>query len=648
MITVSVDFETRSTVNLKRTGVYPYARHPSTGIWLMAYAFGDEEPLLWHPGEPPDPRLADHILAGGPLAAWNAQFERTMWHYKMREFGWPVPLISQWWCTMARAACYGLPLHLETAAKALGIEQQKDMDGSRLMQQMCKPRRVEPDGTIVWWDAPEKIERLGVYCKQDVRTERAIGEQLRPMSDSERRIYLLDQQINDRGVGLDVPLAEAALDVAERALVKANEQISSLTDGDVPAVSAVAAMAGWLHRQGVSCDGVNKQEVASMKARPSLAPAVREVLQIREEAGKSSVAKYESMLEYGREDGRMRGLLAYHGAATGRWAGRGPQPQNFPRGTVKNPESFIPIVLRRDLDLLSLIDAPLAVLSSMLRSVMRAAPGHRLIAGDYAAIEARVLAWLAGHEDLLEDFRHGVDVYKGLAAQIYDVPVAEVDKGQRLMGKIAVLGLGYSMGWAKFIESCAKFGVTISEEFSKGVVSVYRMANEPIVALWHSLENAALHAVENEGAIIAATGRVRFQRRGAWLYMQLPSGRTLKYREPIIVQKETPWGAVKDTVQFKGFNSVTRQWGPAYLYGGLLAENLTQATARDILAEAMLRLDAAGYPIVLTVHDEIVAEVPEGPPQTAEEFESLMTVVPDWAIGCPIKAEVWEGPRYRK
>lgn len=650
---VSIDFETRSIVDLRRTGVVPYAQHPSTLLWLMAVAFGDEDPILIYPptnewGVPEAAqRLVDHINAGGELHAWNAMFERTLWKYSLTwRMGWPEPKLEQWHCTMARAAACGLPQSLDQAAKVLKMKEQKDTEGHNLMMRMSRPRSYNSDGSPVWWDVPERLDRLGKYCQQDVRTERAIKNLLPALPPNERKIWLLDQTINDRGILLDKPLATAARDCAEKAATEANNRLEALTEGAVQSVTAVADITAWINKQGVSCDSIAKAAVSAL-LQTELTKNVEEVLSIRAEAGKSSNAKIDSMLEYSSAgDGRMHGLLAYHGAATGRWAGRGPQPQNFPRGTVAFAEAQIPLVLEGNVEAMDLIAPPLETISSMLRNMIVAAPGHRLVVADYASIEARVLAWVAGETRMLEAFRTGKDPYKLMASDIYEVPMSQVSKEQRAVGKAAVLGLGYQMGADKFQAQQALAGVALDWAFGKKVVDTYRQKNRMISALWNKLDSCAVDAVRTPGCTAFVNG-ITFQRIGDWLYMILPSGRKLTYHDVRIVPRETPWGEVRDSVQCSGFNSVTRQWQRQYLYGGLLTENAVQAIARDLMAEAMLRIDAMGYPVVLTVHDEVVSEAPEGF-GSVKEFEEHMVELPEWARGLPVAAEAWEGARYRK
>lgn len=646
---VSVDFETRSTIDLRRTGVYPYAQHETTDIWCVGYAFPGEEPQLWRPGNDNDERLIQWITEGKALRAFNAQFERVIWNEIMSaRYGWPQTTIEQWYCTAAEVRAMALPGSLGEAAAALRVDQQKDTDGQNLMLRMARPRSYGPDGKPVWWDVPDRVHRLSQYCLQDVRTEMAVLTKVRPLDDKERAVFILDQRINDRGVRFDRELASAARDVATKALEAANERLREITNGEVPAVTAVGDFTRWLQSRGVDTNSITKQVVRELQ-KTDLPADVLEALKIREEAGKSSVAKIEAMFEAACRDDRIRGMLLYHGASTGRWAGRLVQPQNFPRGNVSNPEDYIPMVLSRSMHEIDLHHPPLEVVSSMLRAMLTAAPGHKLVAADFSAIEARVLAWLAGEKDLLATFASNGDVYKVMASKIYKTPVEEISKTQRQMGKMAILGLGYGMGAKKFVDACKTMAdIDITPEDSKKVVDLYRGSNVAIVELWRSLEKAALQACLEPGTRqITAGGRIRFMCKDGYLWMRLPSERLLCYSSPTVVERDTPWGTTQQAVRVYGTNSVTRKWQPYDLYSGLLAENAVQAIARDVLVDAMLRAEARGFPVVLSVHDEVVCELPESE-GSAHDLEKIMQEIPEWAEGLPLNAEGWEGFRFRK
>ena len=633
---VSIDFETRSAVDLRKTGVYKYAADPSTDIWCMAYkAPWSDDVLVWQPGDEVDAYLEDWIRAGGLLSAWNANFERTIWNNIMvGRYQWPDTRINQWRCTMAQASAMGLPRSLGQAAAVLGVEEQKDKTGAALMLRMARPRKVNADGSYTWWNTKDKVEALVAYCRQDVRTELSVAEALNAMPDSERRLYQLDQRINDRGVALDVDLVHRVKALASNASIEIDAEIQRLTKGQVKAATNGMDLVAWLNSHGIATKSVDKQTVARLLTSDKLHPVIREVLTLRQNGAKSSTAKYDAMLHAVDADGRMRGLLVYHGAATGRWSGKLVQPQNFPRPQKKQDELDEIIAKLKAGEDVSEHGAGTVLASDLLRSMLVAKDGHRLMFADYSAIEARVLAWVAGQNDLVETFRKGGDVYKEMASAIYNVDVEAVTDGQRQVGKMAILGCGYGMGGKRFAEQCASMGIKVDEDEAKRIVSVYREKNNRIWQYWHDVEQDFVDMVKD-------AGRLRT------VGLPLPSGRLLTYHNPRIIQRETPWGAMRDTAQVDTLNSVTRQWTSQIIWGGLLTENVVQATARDIMATAMMALELKGYNVILSVHDEIISEVPDNF-GSLDEMIDIMTRVPAWAQGCPINAEGKEGKRYRK
>ncbi len=635
-MTVSIDFETRSAVDLRKTGVYKYAADQSTDIWCMAYkAPWSDDVLVWQPGDAVDTHLEDWIIAGGLLSAWNANFERTIWNNIMvGRYQWPATKIKQWRCTMAQASAMGLPRALGQAAAVLGVEEQKDKTGAALMLRMARPRKVNADGSYTWWNTKDKVDALVAYCRQDVRTELSVAETLNAVPDSERRLYQLDQRINDRGVKVDIDLIDRVSKLANDASENIDAEMKRLTNGQVKAATNAMDLTAWLRGYELNVNSVDKQTVTRLLAMDGLHPIIKQVLRLRQDGAKSSTAKYDAMVNAANADDRMRGLLMYHGAATGRWSGRLVQPQNFPRPQKKQDElDEIIAKLKADQDV-SEHGAGTVLASDLLRSMLIADDGHRLMFADYSAIEARVLAWVAGQNDLVETFRKGGDVYKEMASAIYNVGVESVTDGQRQVGKMAILGCGYGMGGKRFAEQCATMGIKVGEDEAKRIVSVYREKNNRIAQYWRDVEQDFVDMVKGAGRV----GSVE---------LPLPSGRSLTYHNPRIIQRETPWGAMRDTAQVDTLNSVTRQWVSQIIWGGLLTENVVQATARDMMATAMMALEIKGYPVILSVHDEIICEVPDDF-GSLDEMIDIMTRVPAWAQGCPINAEGKEGKRYRK
>jgi DNA polymerase len=676
---LSIDFETRSVLELPDVGVYVYAEHPTTDIWCMAWASDDEEPAIWTPADVDGPgylyplpqRILDHIDAGGEIRAWNAQFERIIWREIMvKRYGAPAVALEQWVCSAAEAAAMALPRRLGQAAKALGIPEQKDDEGRRLMLRMAKPRRVEEDGTIVWWDVPDRVARLHEYCRQDVRTERSVVGSLRRLTKRERELYLLDQRINDRGVRVDKTLVEAGQRIVDIGLERANADLAAITGGDVTAITNHRRLTDWVRAQGVEVDGVSKKAVAAI-LEGDLPAKVRQALELRAEAGRSSIAKLTKLLAWACADWRARGMLLFHAASTGRWSGMGPQPQNFPRGEVDDVEWFIDWVLAGDYDAIDALEHPIVVVLSLLRACFVAASGHDLIAADFSAIEARVLNWVAGQEDVLESFRQydaapkaekpKHDPYRKQAVAMGRGTRPElVTKEDRQAGKAAELGCGFQMGWRKFIGAAWDvYQVRVTKEEAKAAVASYRASHEKVEQFWYDINDAAMRAVQNPGTVeaVGPARNVRLTCQGKYLYVLLPSGRPLCYAAPKVTMEpartivhedgeiETRGGRLG--VTYLGVDPFTKQWGRIRTYGGHLTENVVQAIARDLIAEGMLRLEARGYPPILSVHDEAVAEVLKGF-GSVQEFEAILSELPDWATGCPVAAEGWRGERYRK
>lgn len=693
---LNIDFETRSTLDLRKTGVYPYAQHETTDIWCMAFAFGDEPvglvPFIGHPRTlrtPEGERIAEHVRAGLPVYAWNAQFERIIWNWILTpRYGFPLLSRAQTFDTAAQAAALALPRGLGQAAQALSLDVEKDDTGRRLMLQMAKPRKKSP---LTWWDVQEKMERLYAYCRQDVVVEREIGKLLPELSDFEREVYLLDQKANDRGVLIDVPLARAAKEMAGVAIAEANETLSVLTGGAATSVTKVADIQGWVNAQGVEIDNLRKDTVRDLLDDSEVADGpVRDVLQLRQDAGKTSVAKLDAMLRARCDDDRARGLLLYHGASTGRWAGKLIQPQNFPRPEL-DAESYIERVMAHDYAAMD--DPIMVVVSSMLRSMLRARPGKKFVAGDYSQVEARVLAWIAGQQDLVRLFAAGGKIYETMAAKIFGLEVEDVakDSFERQIGKNSVLGAGFQMGPDRFAEQVWEQTGIVLDRGTKGAwyckthdiftdgpecgwthdgfhdvywdeeaqvtpdlaaqaISGYRELYHMIPRFWGDINDAAIRAVEFPGSVQSCGkgARIRYTMRNKILWCVLPSGRKLAYFSPKLGMRRLPAPyehLEKLSLSFVGVDGFTRKWRRQHTYGGHLTENVVQAMARDLMADAMLRLEDAGYPIILTVHDEVLTETGHG---SAEEFESIMTQLPRWADGLPVAAEAWEGFRYRK
>jgi DNA polymerase len=657
MIHLHLDFETKSIADLKRVGAHVYAQDPSTEILCAAYAFGDEPVQLWVPSREPLPTaIGDHVRAGGLFYAHNAAFELTVWNGLRHKYDLPSLRTQDMRCTMAMAYAMGLPGSLDEAAAAVGLDYRKDAKGSRVMLQLCKPRKI--DGSVVtWWDDPAKYETLYAYCKQDVEVERALAKRLQPLSEAEQKLWVLDQEINARGVAVDTDAIEAGIALIEAEGKRLNEAMRAATGGAVATCTATGQLTDWLKWKGVVTAGVAKADVADLLSRDDLDADVRLALELRQEAAKSSTAKLKKMRDLAAVDGRMRGMFQYHGAATGRWAARGAQLQNLPRPTlVKKPVHVADAIKhfgQRDyVDML--YGPPLQVVSDCIRGLLVAAPGHELVVADYANIEGRVLAWLAGEEWKLDAFRAfdngtGPDLYLLAASRIFRCTLDEA-REHRQVGKVAELACGYQGGVGAFQTMAKNYGLEISDERAEQVKTAWRDAHVAIKDFWRHLESAALAAVRS-GAVHRA-GPIAFRKAGSFLWCQLPSKRVLCYPYPELKRKEMPWSTpekpdFRDCLTYMAVNGVTRKWERCETYGGSLAENVTQAVARDLLADAIARLEAAGWKVTLHVHDEIAVEAP----WRALPVDTLTTIMcdaPAWAAGLPVAAAGYSALRYRK
>lgn len=640
---VFLDFETRSRVDIA-DGVDRYARDSSTQVLCLAYAIDDEPVAIWTPSAPLPwwiQDLDEHV----ELHAHNARFERLIWRYCT---DWPLPRLRQWHCTAAQAAAAGLPRALSRAADALSLANTKNKDGKRLIRKLCVPRKLKQrPGQMAllpeeeFCDDPRELAKLYEYCQQDVIVERDLYRALPEMAAREREVWLLDQRINDRGFGVDVPLVNRVLKLNEEHQTRLVRRLSQITQQRVTGGSQVARLLQWLSDEGVYVGDLTGDTVSRLLREDDLTQAASEVLSIRQQLSKSSVAKYLAFRDRTDSDGRMRGTHLYFGAKTGRWAGQGVQPQNIPRGTVKADQidAAIRLVHEGLRPLQSQFSDVSGVLSSLIRPVIRARRGHRLLVVDFAGVEARVLAWIAGQRDLVAEFAAGKDTYRTLAAEIYGVPADQVSKDQRQVGKMARLGLGYGMGVTKFYESCLKAGVRLEHEFCEGVVATYRRASQAIVGWWKQLEAKAIECVETKRSTKAKG--VLWYREGDWLMARLASRRPIPYYLPHLVEGQ------RKSLAYFSESSVSRKFMVERTYGGKLAENIVQGTCRDLLCDALMRLEWRGYRTVLHVHDEIVVEHPEGQ-GSLKEVEAIVAEVPAWAKGCPIGVEGFEARRYRK
>jgi len=650
------DYETRGQLLLKRVGTHRYAADSNTEVLCCAFAIDDEPVQLWIPGDPVPPEFIE--AAQNPhwiVAAQGDHFETAIEQYiTAPRFGWPEIQPAQHCCTMAAASALGLPARLSMAADALELANRKDVAGERLMHQMSKPRHArqgEDPSQVHWFDDDDRLRRLHDYCRQDVEVERELFDRLPLLSATEHTLWALSCRINERGFCVDRQFAEAARRIAQAAAPKIDADLAEITSGAVTGINQVARLLEWLQDQGCTAKKLDRKAIERQLEKEDLPPAVRRVLELRLGGAQAAVKKIDALLGRAGADHRVRGAFRYHGASTGRWAGEGYQPQNLKRPVVEDVDAAIAAVATGDYEhVCRLYPRPLSVVGDCSRSMICAAPGHVLIGADFSSIESRVLAWIAGEEWKLDAYRRydatrdpRDEVYCETACKIFRVPSGSYtkDSPERGVGKTCDLAFGYMGGlgaWRKFEPD--RFTDQEVETFK----TEWRAAHPAIKRFWHDIDRAAKTAVRERGRVVRCD-RVSFKCAGAFLFLKLPSGRKLAYPQPRIKAVDEHNQVVVFADNGAGQFHDCRHGDGAY--GGLWTENVVSGIARDLLAEAMLRIEAAGYPIVLHVHDEIVAEVPIGF-GSAEEFTRLMTRKPAWALELPIAAGAGTGQRYCK
>jgi DNA polymerase len=648
-----LDFETYSDVSIKKVGGHRYCRHASTEALICCYQLPDDhEVQTWLPRtEPPPEALLEWVRDGGKLGAHNAAFERLVWrHVLPRMFPGQIPPAadSQWVCTAAKAAASGLPRSLDKALKALGSTVEKDLEGSKLMKVFCQPRKPtkKDTRTRILPEQDERFQRFVAYCAQDVRGEAELHHSLPDLIPRERRMFILDMVMNDRGLPIDLPLVEKTLTVVQALERNIAARVQALTGG--VRATQVQKMLDFFTERGVELENLRAETVRQTLGGKGLDRATRELLELRVEAGRASTKKLIAMQQCADPvDHAVQGGFLFHGAHTGRYAGRLIQPQNFVRGLLKDHqrETVFALLEHADPDLfLLLYDAPIDVISQCMRGFIRAPEGHEFAVVDYTAIEARVLAWLCGEEKMLEAYRQGVDVYKLMAVKLYKLrDISDVTDEQRRISKNLVLGCGYQLGGVKFVDYAANAGVRITEEFAKSAVRTYRDDVPNIVKSWGEVERLASQAIRYPGTVQRGL-KCSFYMREHWLCIKLPSGREIRYPYARAVPVER-WGRPAWEISFR--TEIKGQFLREKTYGGKLIENIVQAIARDVMMEGMLAAETNGYPVLGTVHDELISLRKRGTTKL-KELEKLVCTIPAWGNGIPLAAKGFICERYRK
>lgn len=645
---LSIDIETFSDIDLIKCGVYKYADSPAFEILLFAYSIDDGEINIIDlvNGEELPEEIAEAIKSDTVIkTAFNAQFERVCLskYLGLPEGEYLNP--QSWYCTAVQAAELSLPSSLADVGAALGLERQKMTDGKELIKYFCVPcKPTKSNGSRTRnmpWNAPEKWALFKEYCKRDVDVERQIAEKLKkyPLSKSEHDLYVLDQNINDRGVLVDLELARQAVKLNSIQTAVATEQAYTLTGLENP--NSVAQLKAWLTENGVEIDSLSKKAVAALADETD--GDIQEMLHLRLLMSKTSVKKYEAVMRSVCRDNRVRGMMRFCGASrTGRWSGQILQVQNLPQNHLPDLTLARDIVKDGDFEMLDMTFGNVPnVLSELIRTVLIPKQNHRFIVADFSAIEARVLSWLAGEQWRLDTFRNGGDIYCASASQMFRVPVEKhgVNGHLRQKGKISELACGYG-GSVGALKNMGAVEMGVPEDELQGLINDWRNANPHIVNLWTEVGNTAMKAIKEK--TIVSLGKLVFMYERGILFIRLPSGRRLSYIKPRIGTNR--FGG--DSITYMGVGE-SKKWERLETFGGKLVENIVQAIARDLLASAMMNVANAGYDIVFHVHDEIIAEVPDGQ-GSVDEMCMLMSINPDWADGIPLSADGYECEYYRK
>lgn len=645
---LSCDIETFSDVDLIRCGVYKYADSPNFEMLLFAYAVddGDVHIIDIAGGEELPEKIIQAIKSDTVVkTAYNAQFERVCLsrYLKLPDGEYLNP--QSWYCTAVQAAELALPLSLADVGSVLGLERQKMTEGKELIKYFCVPCKPTKSNGNCTRNRPchdiNKWETFKKYCMRDVDVERQIADKLKmyPISDEEHRLYVLDQIINDRGVLVDSELAEQAVKLNSIQTAVAVEQAYMITGLENP--NSVTQLKQWLKEKGVEIESLSKKSVKSLADETD--GDVSEMLKLRLLMAKTSVKKYEAVIRSVCSDNRVHGMMRFCGAnRTGRWSGNILQPQNLPQNHLPDLTLARDIVKDGDFEMLDMMFGNVPnVLSELIRTVLIPKPNHRFIVADFSAIEARVLAWIAGEQWRIDTFKNGGDIYCASASKMFNVPVEKhgVNGELRQKGKISELACGYG-GSVGALKNMGAVEMGVQENELQGLINDWRNANPHIVRFWYEVGNAAMKAIKEKTTV--PLGKLVFAYERGILFIRLPSGRRLSYIKPRIGTNR--FGG--DSITYMGINSA-KKWDRLETFGGKLTENIVQGTARDLLANALINAANAGYDTVFHVHDEIICEVPNGY-GSVDELCKLMCIKPEWADGLPLNADGFECEYYKK
>lgn len=651
-----IDVETYSSVDIKESGAYKYIESPDFEILIIGYAINDDPVKIIDlaQGDNIPEEFEDALFDPGYLkVAHNATFERLCF----RRIGYDIPA-EQWYCTSVKAAYCGLPLSLDSVSKVLNLTDKKLDTGKALIKYFscpCKPTRINGMRTRNYpKHAPEKWEMYKEYNKYDVLAEREIFNRLDKyvIPYIERRMYALDQNINDRGILVDMELAESAIDVDNTYTSMLIEQAKQITGLENP--NSPTQIRQWIEkRTGSVVLSLSKETMPDLLKEFGAYPDVVELLNIRKKLSKTSIKKYYAMINCAMSDNRVRGTFQFYGAnRTGRWAGRLLQLQNLSKNHIDHIEVPRELIRARDWEAVEMMyDDVSDILSQLVRTALIASPGNVFSVADFSAIEARVISWLANEKWRMDVFRGDGKIYEATGAKMFNVPISSITKGSVLRdkSKISELALGYegSLGALKRMGG-ERMGLSDTEMMS--LVRKWRMANPAIVDMWKEIDEASKEAVRYRRPVSCTCRNIVFDCDGEFMTIKLPSGRKLFYYHPHFKDKKIGRSTMPTRVLcYEGVVQETKQWGEIDTYGGKLTENIVQAISRDLLANSMLNLELSGYPPVCHIHDECLVEVPEeNAKKYYDEMVYIMSTPPDWALDLPLRADGYTTPFYLK
>jgi DNA polymerase len=654
---IFLDFETRSRAPLagkSGVGAWRYSLDPSTKVLCLAYAFGEDEPSIWIEGQPPPRPLMSAIEAGRKVHGWNSMsFERAIFHNVcVPKLGWVEPHPEQYHDTMLDALTLALPAKLEDCCKALGTYEQKMGEGKKLIDLLCKPIATgKKKGQFREREEYVKdYAQLYVYCKQDVRTERDVYKKLPyTLTGKEREFCLLVMRMNERGLPIDIGLVDAIIEALALEADRLSTEFSSLTGIDRP--TKRAQFKDWLLSQGIELPDMQAATLEGLDFS-KFTPLVREAMSCYKDGNNASTAKFTKIKEMLCPDGTVKNNLIFNKASTGRLAGAGFQAQNLPKSKAKSPKFIKDCFVDRDYLFLQLYCGIQNAAKMMIRPIIKAPAGMKLMGGDLKQIEARGAPWICGEWDLLDNFRKNIDLYKATAARMYNSIVDMIDKEERQLGKVAVLLGQFGGGYRAVLRGCKKHKLEMSDIAAKRLITAFRKSRPKLTAMWENFGEAAMTACEEGGRVYVQDTRnlVYFEREGLFLFMYLPSGRRLSFYSPE-VREEPFFGRMQENVTAMWVDNTpggNHKWARRVVTGPSFFQSAVQASCRDILFEGHMEVERRGYPLNLSVHDEGISLVPDDPAYNLKDYEEAMTMPNSWCPEMPIGSDCWEAYHYDK